>query len=431
MKPWGRKMKRKHIKYAVFAAAGGAALAGTAAKKLATKDEVFLITEDDGKSGVPMVLVHGLGGWGEGSTLDTKLPHWGLMAGSIKNYLAEFGYDAYAASVNPVTSTWDRACELYAHLTGARTDYGAAHAKAYGHDRYGPIYEKLGPDWPNQKIHLVAHSFGGATVRLLAQLCAEGCAEERAATPEGELSPLFSGNLGGSIASITTLASPHNGTTAMSTPVKGAGISLLEGMIYSLMAANIVSPGIRGFYPCILEQYGITGGTGLRGAWKQSVALAQSDENAKCDTSIDGAAIVNRGIECRPDIYYFSYAGDITHERSEGHRLPNAAAFSPITAEPALRMGQQRLQRVTPGGVEVNERWLPNDGQVNTISALYPFGEPHRDYDPADVRPGAWQVMPVVKNWDHYDFVGGFRVGGTKGVKAFYLSMARMLDQLA
>jgi len=34
---------------------------------------------------------------------------------------------AYAASVAPNGSAWDRACELYAQLSGTRVDYGKAH----------------------------------------------------------------------------------------------------------------------------------------------------------------------------------------------------------------------------------------------------------------------------------------------------------------
>jgi len=41
-----------------------------------------------------------------------------------------------------------------------------------------------------------------------------------------------------------------------------------------------------------------------------------------------------------------------------------------------------------------------------------------------------WQAMPVIKNWDHIDFSGGMRIGGVRGIEAFYLELARMLESL-
>ena len=38
----------------------------------------------------------------------------------------------------------------------------------YGHKRYGRTYEGIMPDWePGKKIHLVGHSMGGQTIRLM------------------------------------------------------------------------------------------------------------------------------------------------------------------------------------------------------------------------------------------------------------------------
>ena len=51
--------------------------------------------------------------------------------------LNEKGIEAYAPAVGPLSSAWDRACELYAQLMGTRVDYGEAHSKMHGHNRYG------------------------------------------------------------------------------------------------------------------------------------------------------------------------------------------------------------------------------------------------------------------------------------------------------
>ena len=93
------------------------------------------------RSDDPVVFVHGLMGWGQRAGINAVLPYWGMTTGSLPDYLATQGYETYAASVGPLSSAWDRACELYAQLVGARTDYGVKHAQDFGHERYGIDYE--------------------------------------------------------------------------------------------------------------------------------------------------------------------------------------------------------------------------------------------------------------------------------------------------
>ena len=77
---------------------------------------------------------------------------------------------------------------------GTRVDYGKEHSERCGHDRFGKDFSKkrLIPDWSaKEKINLLGHSFGGVTVRLLAELMANGSAEERKVTAKGEISELL------------------------------------------------------------------------------------------------------------------------------------------------------------------------------------------------------------------------------------------------
>ena len=139
------------------------------------------------------VFVHGLSGWGSYDEAYRRMPYWGMRGGDLIAFLREKGVDCYASSVAPTGSAWDRACELYAQLVGTRVDYGVAHSRSFGHDRYGRDFSgcPLLPSWEETRLVLLGHSFGGATVRLFSELLAHGDAREQAATALDEISPFF------------------------------------------------------------------------------------------------------------------------------------------------------------------------------------------------------------------------------------------------
>ena len=72
---------------------------------------------DDGND-YPIVLVHGLFGWG--GTEIANLNYWGGFS-SLQQMLTDADYEVYTPSIGPVASNWDRACELYAYLVGTRS----------------------------------------------------------------------------------------------------------------------------------------------------------------------------------------------------------------------------------------------------------------------------------------------------------------------
>ena len=75
-------------------------------------------------SNLQYIFVHGLSGWGSYDKRYRQMPYWGMRGGDLMTWLRARGFDCYAASVSPTGSAWDRACELYAQLAGARVDYG-------------------------------------------------------------------------------------------------------------------------------------------------------------------------------------------------------------------------------------------------------------------------------------------------------------------
>ena len=78
------------------------------------------------KNEEPFIFVHGLNGWGGAEGINGIVPYWGATTGDLMSYLQSEGYECYSASVGPMSSAWDRACELYAQLVGSRVDYGGS-----------------------------------------------------------------------------------------------------------------------------------------------------------------------------------------------------------------------------------------------------------------------------------------------------------------
>ncbi len=75
------------------------------------------------KTDYPLIFVYGMFGWGENEGINKLFPYWGTTTGSLTEYLTSNEIECYAASVGPMSSAWDQACELYAQLTGIRIDY--------------------------------------------------------------------------------------------------------------------------------------------------------------------------------------------------------------------------------------------------------------------------------------------------------------------
>lgn len=363
------------------------------------------------KSKYPYIFVHGMLGWGEENKF-YKFPYWGMIAGNQVKQLRAEGIEAYAPQVGPLGSAWDRACELYAQLTGTRVDYGVAHSKAKGHDRYGmvftkPVVEGWGSD---RKVHLIGHSFGGATIRMLAELLTNGSEAERQATPKDELSPLFEGGHGDWIKSITTVSAPHDGTTFTHTYPK-----LMVGLTYFLLTfAGIVGhTGTGHVYDFKLSQWGLTQVPDeLRDHKKIFQPLVmrkivKSKDYIFADLRIDNAMDLNRNIHTSKDIYYFSISGNGTQPAGNGTYKRAPIMF--IALAPFARgMGKFPINQ-NINGAEITEEWRKNDGLVSLESGRYPHLEPHCMFEEVKdkkIEKGIWHVLPDATG-DHGTVIGG------------------------
>ena len=356
-------------------------------------------------SDLQFVFVHGLSGWGSYDDAYRKMPYWGMRGGDLMAFLREKGFACYAASVAPAGSAWDRACELYAQLAGARVDYGEAHSRACRHDRFGRDFSDcpLIPAWSEDtRLVLLGHSFGGATVRIFSELLAHGDAEEQKMTAAEDLSPLFAGGMGNRIHSIVTLASPMNGSTAYDlSEDPGFDPATVSVPWRSRVLAKIMSRRLHN------ETDG-----------------RDAKDYAGWDMHLDRAGEINERITTLPDVYYFSVPCSATEKQPDGTFRPNR------DVEPMLVMRASLIGAYTgktAGGMTVDESWRESDGLVNTISAMAPSGAPSKPLDREHIEPGLWNVFPTLRG-DHMWVQGGLL--RRHDIRPFYLDLLTMISSL-
>ena len=173
------------------------------------------------------------------------------------------------------------------------------------------------------------------------------------------------------------------------------------------------------------------------------------NDNAFLDLTIDKSLEINKGIEIQPNVYYFSYAGDQTStDPLTGNHYPTVSAI-PSNGMCALMMpGSVNMgkyyDKYTAGGIYIDKSWLPNDGLVNTVSALYPTTTDKNTTEclkrgrhtgwvnvmtaipTSPSTPAIWYVMPVTRA-DHMQFVGGI---ANKSIIETHLFYRNLMDDI-
>ena len=128
--------------------------------------------------------------------------------------MTEKGYTVYSVSLGPVSSTYDCAIETFYQIKGGQVDYGYEHSKKYNLIRRpeDKIYEGLYPQWDEENpVHLIGYSFGGLTNRMLLHLLNSTFNNgDKGGLDDSEL---LGKSLKNWIRSITTMSTPHNGST--------------------------------------------------------------------------------------------------------------------------------------------------------------------------------------------------------------------------
>ncbi|MBD1372553.1 lipase [Hazenella sp. IB182357] len=381
------------------------------------------------KNDSPIVLVHGLSGWGRDEMFGYK--YWGGLR-DIESDLKNDGKTVFSAAVGPLSSNWDRAVELYAQIKGGRVDYGEAHSKEHNHARFGRTYEGFYPEWgeidPNtgkeNKVHFIGHSMGGQTIRVLDQLIESGYKEERDMTPANELSPLFANEDRGLVHSITTITTPHDGSPYVY--AVDNMVPFVQQMV--ALAASVTGRKDEPHYDFKMDQWGLKREAGESlvsyiNRVKNSSLWKMSKDTGEWDLSPEGAKELNDWVKARPDVYYFSVSASNTYRGFLGYHLPRP------TMNPALLNSSYYIGRYKQSGnnglVNVTSSWWENDGIVPVASMDAPQSERVVSFN-GTARAGMWNHLETLNRYDHLDVVGH----GLSDMRSWYRNLSDQLSSL-
>ena len=342
------------------------------------------------------------------------------------------GFKVFNVSVGPISSNWDRAVEVYYQLKGGQVDYGLNHSKKYGLEQRptDKIYNGLYPEWSSENpVHLVGHSMGGQTARMLQYLL-----ENEIFIDDSlgfiEDSDLLGKSKEGWVSSITSLATPHDGSTLTDIATK-----TFPFIQYFIGVAGVVGTN---FYDFDLSQWNINRKENEN--WYNYVQRMRSHNAwdtkniSSWDLSLDGASELNSFLNASPDVYYFSYSFSATSKDEEtGYHVPNKDVFLLIRSRAKL-LGSRVV--FTSNGNETDSTWWENDGIVNSRSMKGPTtGQNGADaivnYDQSvPIIQGQWYTFEPI-NLDHYQSVGHMLPKGKRNfLDSIYINHAQLLWSL-
>lgn len=373
----------------------------------------------------PVVLLHGFAGFGRSEMLGYK--YWGGLTDLQTQIQSKYSdQKVVTAVVGPFSSNWDRAVELFYQIKGGCVDYGMLHANNAGHLRKPEDYYHNGrtcfpglyPQWDaNHPVHIVSHSMGGQTARMLVQMLADNGAP----TNPG----LFPYAVNASwVKSVTTIATPNDGTTLAYrvldwVPVAQQLVAGIAGLASATGADRIYDFKLDQWYVGA-QAPGESHADYMRRVMGWPLWNSGIKDLAPYDLSPAGAMEENHWVKDHPNVYYFSvstkasYSGPIT-----GWSYPNLDANPLIAAfaGPGFMGNYTRDSRPFPPVSDAT--WWPSDAVVNTVAqkapswAMNAAGQVYaRPVNIRDIsgggapQPGAWNWKGLMGGYDHFDITG-------------------------
>ncbi len=386
----------------------------------------------------PIILVHGFLGYGRTEMDGYK--YWGGEVDLQTVLAAQYtNQQIYTVAIGPVSSSWERAVEIFYQIKGGCVDYGAAHSKTYGILEKPEIYYHNGrtcypgfyPKWDaHHPIHLISHSMGGQDSKMLVQMLASNGAP---------LNPgLFPYSTSAAwVTSVTTISTPNDGTT-LAYDIQNTLGFINEYIAGLAIAAEVDGNSINNLLDFKLDQWKITPKQPNETffgyvARVESSKLFQNytRDFSTFDLSPQGAMIENSWVKDQPGVTYFSLATNSTSVNSKnGHSVALSTTewyLSPF----ANSMGDYSPSVLTVFPYSASSKllptWWPNDGAVPTVSMTAPTwtvdsfgftssrGTKIRDLSNAGAFDltnsvtsvkGAWNYLGLMAGLDHLAIIG-------------------------
>jgi triacylglycerol lipase len=353
------------------------------------------------KNNRPAIFVHGLFGFGPKELGDFN--YWGT-AFKVPSPLKRF-----EASVGPLSSAHDRACELAAQIKGTVVDYGSTHSAAHGHSQHGVDFTGRGflLEWnEHNPLHLIGHSLGSQTCRCLQYLLEQDFWGWGSTNRWVCSLSAISGSSNGSIATYFFGAEEKTGLISRSDGIAPI-LRLLE--LYTYFTNGLLEK----IYDFNLHHWGYTrqDGEDLINYLKRvakSRFLWESD-NGLFSATLQGAYRDNGLWSTFPKTYYFS---TITEQTLpiwfNGYHYPSPL-IHPALYRTAVYIGRKKFtQPPIPIRKFNSSEWWENDGLVSTVSQMFPHtngkhpvGGEFTSTTPAnDFKKGRW-YYEWVKGKDH------------------------------
>ena len=336
----------------------------------------------------PIILIHGFLGWGRDEMAGYY--YWGGRM-DLETELKNAGFEVYTVSVGPISPSWDRAIEAFYQIKGGQVDYGNKKTKEYGiiQKPTSKKYEGLYPKWDGKHpIHIISHSQGGQTARMLELLLKESYGEEG--------SPLLSNSYKGWIKSITTISTPHNGSTLV--PI------MLDIFPFALSLApwfgSVDNNAINKLYSFDLEHWRLERGDDesfddffLR---LKNSPVSESKNLCTWELSHEGAKEFNQLYKEDENVYYFSFLTSSTKIKNGSTFHKPDSGMSVHLWPTGILMGQYNNA--------IDSSWYENDGVVNTVSMSHPFDAEMAHFNGSPMT-GIWQSFNRLK-MDHQAVIG-------------------------
>ncbi|KAI8801564.1 Alpha/Beta hydrolase protein [Cladochytrium replicatum] len=391
-------------------------------------------------------MIHGILGWA--APILGKIHYYGGLTGNFPQHLRDQGYPVIVPAVGPLSSNWERACELYAQLRGSRVDYGAARAAKFGHARYGRDYTgkasyhvDFGTN-PALKVNLIGHSQGGPTMRTLAALFEQGSAEEvAAAAAAGTLAnPLFYTNKTfNPVHSAFAITPVLQGTTAESIVSEMA--KFVVDIAQLLVGAGNVLPGLWDWQ---LTHWGLDHRPGESFVAYIARIFASPWNASKSNAQWDNSILAFRDplttwIQNSANVYYFSLPARATFDSLlSSNELPYADT-SPFLWPTATVMG--RYTNTALFGSD-SAAWRSNDGLVPIKSQMSDAAGGYDTWLMRDIREksvsvpatlprkGKFQYVGTADHQDHIRILGWLDVDVLSDMEQLYENIAGLLWSL-